>query len=154
MIEFTIPAIPVAQPRQRHRVVEGANGAFARNYTPAKHPVNAFKACAQHAFAAAYSGPPLTGALSISVLFIFPRPKSKVWKRRPMPREPHTKTPDMDNLLKSLKDSLKGLAYVDDAQIALYTYCMKVIAGGTEQPRVEVSIEEHTHAEPATKGTV
>lgn len=40
MIVMNVPGVPVAQPRQRHRVIAGN----VSNYTPASSPVNAFKA--------------------------------------------------------------------------------------------------------------
>ena len=141
-IEFTIPAVPVAQPRQRHRIISSGGMSFANNYTPTKHPVNAFKASARMALESAYKGAPLVGPLAMSVVFVFPRPTNRVWKSKPMPRERHTKKPDCDNLLKSLKDSLSGLAYADDAQICEYREVTKWIASGDEQPHVEVTIED------------
>jgi len=58
MIRFIVHAVPTAQPRQRHRVAIIGGMHRVMNYTPAKHPVNAFKAAVQHAFATCYNGPP------------------------------------------------------------------------------------------------
>ncbi len=138
MISFTVPGLPVAQPRQRHRIIPGK--AFVQNYTPTKAPVNEFKAAIRLAFAAAFGGGPFAGPLSLSVLFVFPRPKNMVWKSRPMTREYHAKKPDADNLLKSLKDALKGLAWLDDSQVSTVT-ATKIIAAGGEQARTEVVIQ-------------
>ena len=44
MIAFTVPALPVAQPRQRHRVASIGGRMVAQNYTPTKSPANEFKA--------------------------------------------------------------------------------------------------------------
>ncbi len=43
-IQFIVPAIPIAQPRQRHRVMRIGGRTIAQNYTPKKDPVNQFKA--------------------------------------------------------------------------------------------------------------
>lgn len=140
MIQFTIPTIPVAQPRQRHRVIAAGPRQFVQNYTPAKHPVNAFKAAAQLA-ASQHVTAPLDGPLSMWVTFVFPRPASKIRKRGPNPRYPHTSRPDLDNLCKSLKDALKGIAWRDDAQV-WWLNGQKFVASADEQPRVEVRIEQ------------
>jgi len=141
-ISFTVPSVPVAQPRQRHAIIAG----HVRNYTPTKSPVNAFKAAVQLAFHQAYvPTAPLEGPLALSCVFVMPRPKRLVWKKRDMPRQPHTGKPDLDNLAKSVKDALKGLAYRDDSQIAAYAEPFaKVIASGYEQPHVEVRIIERS----------
>lgn len=48
VFQFRVDAIPVAQPRQRHRVAKTAKGKqFVQNYTPQSDPVNTFKAAAQ-----------------------------------------------------------------------------------------------------------
>lgn len=138
-IRFSVPAIPVAQPRQRHRVAVANGRAFARNYTPGKHPVNAFKASVRHEFVVAYQGPPLDGPLRLAVLFVMPRPGRLVWKTRPMPRAWAEPKPDTDNLVKAVKDSLNGLAWRDDSQVCLLN-AAKVYASGDEAPHVEVVI--------------
>ena len=136
MITFKVPAVPIAQPRQRSAMVAG----HMRNYTPAKHPVNVFKAAVQLAASQAYDGPPLAGPLSLQATFVMPRPKNKIWKRRPMPRYHHAIRPDADNLLKALKDSLSGVLWRDDAQIA-QVECCKWVASGEEQPHAEVWVD-------------
>lgn len=143
-IAFKIPAVPVAQPRQRHAIVAG----HVRNYTPADHPANVFKAVCKLAFRQAYQGPPLDGPLVVQIGFVMPRPARLVWKKRPMPRVPHSQKPDVDNLLKSVFDSLNGLAWGDDSQIA-ELLASKSIAGGDEAPHVWISIDRNgavTHA--------
>lgn len=145
MIQFTVPAIPIAQPRQRHRIVAAAGRQFVSNYTPTKSPVNAFKAAVQHEAAAVYHGAPLDGALQMAVAFVMPRPKSKIRKRGPNDSYPHTGKPDIDNLLKSLKDSLSGLLWRDDAQVAKVT-ALKRVASGDEQPHCVVIIDSLNEA--------
>jgi Holliday junction resolvase RusA-like endonuclease len=112
-----------------------------RTYTPTTHPVNAFKAAVQAALSASGHAEPLSGPLSLDVLFVMPRPLAKIWKTRPMPRYRHAKKPDLDNLLKSLKDALTGLAWRDDAQVDMI-HAIKCTAAGDELPHVRVVIEE------------
>lgn len=140
-IQFNVPGVPVAQPRQRHRVATIKGRVMAMNYTPTKDPVNSFKAAVQMAAAQAYSGPPLSGPLFVRLVFVFPRPQAKVWKTRPMPRLPHTGKPDRDNLMKSFQDALNGLLWVDDAQICDGPV-LKHIASGDEAAHVEVEVRQ------------
>ena len=51
-------------------------------------------------------------AVSIYVEFIFARPKSL-----PKRVEDHVKKPDLDNLIKALKDAAKGILWHDDSQV-------------------------------------
>lgn len=116
-------------------------GNYVQNYTPTKHPVNAFKATCRLAARQAFTGPPLQGPLAVSLVFVMPRPQSMVYKKRPMPRVPHDKKPDEDNLTKATYDALKGLLFVDDCQI-FRAWKEKWIAAGDEAPHVEVRIEQ------------
>lgn len=142
-LQFIVPAVPVAQPRQRHRIVRGKGGkVFASNYTPKTDPVNAFKATCQMAAERAHKGPPLQGALVVDFVFVMPRPRAKVWKTKPMPRYPHTGTPDRDNLIKSVQDALNGLVWADDAQI-FSGDVSKWVAAGDEKPHVEITVREY-----------
>jgi Holliday junction resolvase RusA-like endonuclease len=139
-ITLHVPAIPVAQPRQRHAKIAG----FSRNYTPAKHPVNAYKATVRMAWQQTERGGwQPGGALEVWLVFVLPRPKTMCWKKRPTPRAVHVKTPDVDNLTKSTLDALKGLAWNDDSQICMLKVG-KFIAAGNEEPHVEILIREVT----------
>ncbi len=135
---LNVPAIPVAQPRQRVAVIAGR----AHNYTPTKHPVNAFKAAVQAAWSQMCCGTPIEGAVQVGMVFVLPRPKNKIWKTRPMPRE-YRKSGrgDWDNFSKAVCDSLNKLAWRDDAQIS-NVQVQIVLAAGGEQPHVEVQIRE------------
>ena len=149
MIHFVVPAVPVAQPRQRHRVIQCKGGkAFATNYTPARDPVNAFKASVRMAAAAAYSGPPLTGPLQVDMIFVLPRTKPS-WLKKDSSwweswkagiRIPHAVARnDRDNLAKSTQDALNEVLWVDDGQI-FRGVIEKWLAADTEQPHVEIRV--------------
>lgn len=137
MIKVVVPAVPVAQPRARASTF----GGHVRMYTPTKHPVTAFKATVRLAFQQAYQGPPLTGPLSCRLVFVMPRPKSLIWKKREMPRRRHIIKPDADNLCKSFFDALTGQVFIDDTQFC-EVYIEKWIASGDEQPHVEAILEQ------------
>lgn len=55
----------------------------------------------------AYDGTMHKGPLQLTVRFYFRGDKSK----------PHTKVPDLDNLLKALMDAINGVAWEDDKQV-------------------------------------
>lgn len=139
-IVFCVPAVPVAQPRQRHRIVSTKlGGTFVSNYTPTKAPVNAFKATVRLAAATTHYGRPLEGPLRLDAEFVFPRPSNLRWKRRAMPRQRHWKKPDRDNCEKALLDAMRGLMFLDDAQVCDGSI-QKWIAAGDEQPHVKVTL--------------
>lgn len=139
--EFTVPGIPIAQPRQKTRKTETRDGReFLQNYTPTGHPVNAYKAVVKLCAASAYAGSPLDCPIRLTLTFVLPRPKNLFWKTKPMPREWHTGRPDSDNLAKSTKDALKGVVWRDDSLVA-ELHVVKQIASGDEQPHAVVKVE-------------
>jgi Holliday junction resolvase RusA-like endonuclease len=139
LLRFTIPGIPVAQPRQRHKVMHMHGRAMAMNYTPTRDPVNAFKAAARFAAAEAYQGEPLDVPVTVLVRFVFPRP-AKVPKKAGTERMPHLGKPDVDNLFKSLADALNGQLWVDDSRV-YQASLNKFKAAVGEQPHTEVVVK-------------
>lgn len=136
-ITVYVPSIPVAQPRPRVFNIGGRARAVS---APAKHPVNAFKSSCAIAWRNAHPGPPLHGAIHLRLSFVMPRPKNRIWKSRPMPREPYVACKnDWDNLGKSVCDALNGLAWRDDGQICRVEV-ERWIAAGDEQPHVTIGV--------------
>lgn len=138
-VEFIVPAVPVAQPRQRHRIMAAGGKQFVTNYTPTKAPVNVFKAACQAA-ASHVMQCPISGPVHLWLTFVFPRPKSMTRKRGENPRAWKSTKPDIDNVYKSLADALTGIAWVDDSQV-VWLNVQKCVAAADEQSRVEVRIE-------------
>lgn len=72
---------------------------------------------------------PWDGAVELSVYFFLVRPKS-------LPKKAlhHIKKPDLDKLLRAVKDALKGVIYLDDSQVmevqAKKTYATNTMAPG------------------------
>lgn len=59
---------------------------------------------------------PIEGPVTLEVDFYFQYPKS--WSRKKKETTVfHTSVPDLDNLVKAVKDSLNGIAYKDDSQV-------------------------------------
>ena len=136
-VEFTIPGDPVAQPRPRVTL----RGSHAHAYTPASHPVGDFKSRAKLAARSVWGGSPSMYPIRVDVQFVMKRPKAKCWKTKPMPRYPHTKRPDRDNLDKALLDALTGIIWADDSQVFQGTI-EKWVAAGDEQPHTLVKVWE------------
>lgn len=150
VIAFAVPGIPIGQPKGQAVLM----GGHAR-IVPAgrSHPIHVFRATVRLAAERAYQGAPTESAVELRVFFLLPRPRSRVWKTKPMPREWHIGRPDTDNLLKGVKDSLKGLFWRDDSQVAREVV-EKMVCAGDEQPGVTVTVEwldsREARPEPAT----
>lgn len=109
---FTIPGKPIPQPRTQ-------STRSGRHYTP-DNGVKGYKAHA--AMLARQAGcTPATGRVALELRFVFKRPKSHLTKtgavRSSAPEFPGHGHGDTDNLTKSVKDALTGIAYVDDCQV-------------------------------------
>jgi crossover junction endodeoxyribonuclease RusA len=128
VITFFVPGLPVAQPRQRTRVVATAGRTFTQNYTPSTHPVQDWKATIRLA-ASSQTEPMMEGPLMLGVDFVFPRPKSQTRKAGNVATWKATK-PDWDNLGKALADALTGILWRDDAQLAVVLIRKKVAGDG------------------------
>lgn len=79
------------------------------------------------------------GAIRLEVVFFMQIPKSsskKVYKR--LIDSYHTKKPDTDNLIKTVKDSLEGVFYNNDSQICEIK-AMKIYS---DKPRVQINLYE------------
>ena len=74
----------------------------------------------------------MDGALRLHLAFYMPRPKS-------LPKKivHHTKKPDLDNLLKAVKDALKGICYHDDAQVVM----LEAAKYYGEEPHVRIILQ-------------
>ena len=137
MLTFEIPGDPVAKARPRAAMVAGR----ARLYTPAKTEKYEARVAlfAQQAMA---GRPVMAGPVALSVTALFPIPASWPKKRQAAARagtEQHTKRPDLDNILKAIKDGMNGVAWKDDSQVCVLRECRK---GYSDTPRVLVTVEE------------
>ncbi len=115
MIAFTLPIVPTAQARARHGVVNGHSVTFKSDRQKAnEQTLDAL--LSRYAPAA-----PMSGAVALEFIAVFPPPRSASKKaREAMLRgtEPHTKKPDLDNLVKQLKDAMTRLQFwCDDRQV-------------------------------------
>ena len=104
MITFSIPGKP--QPKQRPRVT------IKGTYTP--QATVDYERLVGWQCRSVYKGKPLTTALKLTVRVFIKLPKRTVKEKGDW----HTSRPDLDNIIKSIKDGLNGIAYEDDSQIA------------------------------------
>lgn len=65
----------------------------------------------------------LNGPVCLSVSFVRGYPKS--WPSKEKFVRPMVGKPDLDNLIKPLKDALSGVVYRDDSQVVQYELCEK-----------------------------
>lgn len=111
MRKFTIPGTPVA--KGRPRVTKWGT------YTPEK-TVN-YENLVQFSYLQEYKGfEPMEGYLKVEAYFFMPIVKSTSKKNRQLMLERKIlpdKKPDVDNMIKSITDSLNEIAYADDKQI-------------------------------------
>lgn len=139
-IVIRVNMTPVPQPRQRHRIVAmKGKKPFVQSYTPKSHPVQVYKRALRDAASRVYRGAPLACPLRCDLLFVMPRTQAQTWKTKPMPRLPHNKKPDRDNLDKACLDALTGIMWTDDAKV-FDGRITKVVAAGDEQPHVLITI--------------
>jgi len=114
-ISIDITGAPVAKGRPRMAVVQGR----ARAFTPAK--TRSWENDArQLARIEMGSRKPFARPISCVVIAYFVPPKSwPAWKRAAALNGEiaHTGKPDVDNIVKAVKDALNGVVWTDDAQV-------------------------------------
>lgn len=138
MIHFVIPGEPIALARPRAM----SFGGHARVYEPTKSPSAQWKGKASWLLREAMGGaPPLTGPVTLAVVFTFALPKSHWKKKVPVAEHQHTKRPDLDNLVKNLLDAANGVVVMDDSQVCNIR-ATKVIGRQGMEPSVIGSFEE------------
>lgn len=114
-----IPGKPFAQQRHRSRAVKLPSGqTIAQTYDTKKN--RSWKAMARDFMAEQMAGKPLMqGGVCMYVGAYFICPKSLHRKRVPRPAEIHTKKPDLDNVVKAVKDAGNSVIWQDDSQVCL-----------------------------------
>ncbi len=133
-ISFTIPGEPVAKGRARSVVRNG----HVAHYTPEKTAryENLVKLAAQQAMGEAL---PAQGAVALVVRAFLAIPASWSVKRQraaALGAITPTKRPELDNIVKAVKDGANGVTWQDDAQVVDVRASKRY---GT--PRVEVEIK-------------
>jgi len=120
-MKFTIPLPPKAQKRARSGAVDRGNKVFSVTYKDKGQEMEEEKLIAfllQHRPEIAFDGPVLLG---VKAFLPIPDSKPKKFKAAALAGliRPVTK-PDLDNLLKHVKDCCKGIFWLDDKQVVGY----------------------------------
>lgn len=142
IISFFVPGCPIAQPRIKARGVFARGRVFARVYEPGgkTSPVRQWKSDLQAEAYKHVNGSLLAGPLALKATFFFPRPQRLNRSKDPVGPIPYDVKPDIENVLKALMDSMTGIIYNDDRQIA--SICVEKFfarKGGDPGTRVEIS---------------
>ena len=112
MITFEVPGVPIAKARPKF----ARRGKFVSTYNPQESEEGMWLTKAMSAM----PKEPIAGPVTLSCAFFFPIPKSWSKKKHAAAADGliyHTKKPDLDNLVKFVKDCLNGVAWLDDAQV-------------------------------------
>jgi len=137
-LTVTIPGEPISQGRPRF----STHGGFPRAYDPkkskeGKQSVRFFvsKAMEEQGLDT------LTGPIMMQVQFGIKLPKSQERKRTPRLRVWRVKKPDLDNLIKLVKDGCSGIAFLDDNQIVKVS-AEKIQCAQGEAPFTKIRFKE------------
>ncbi len=141
-IVYHFIALGKPQPLRRARYTR--RGKFPHAYDPAEN-VNAKGSLLVQAMAHA-PAEPHTGAVALTISFVMPRPKDHygtgknagVLKPR-VADVSHTSKPDLDNMVKLVKDALTGVFWRDDSQID----ALDARKSYGDMPRTEVFIDAY-----------
>lgn len=145
MLNGFLPLEPYPQPRPRARAVEVSPGVWtARVYSSSRGG----KGRKWHAAAvvllrtvARGKAHPMLGPLCLSVRFVFPLPKDRMRKTKPVPREWHVRHGhDLDNTLKSLMDAMTEAGWFEDDGHVVRLVAEKVVAAQGEAAGIHVTL--------------
>lgn len=136
-IRFEVAGKPVPWARS------GGNGKV--RFTPAKvrHNQNYIKMLAAEAMK---GRPPMDGPLRLSMAAVLPVPSSWTKKKQAQALNKEifpTGKPDLDNLVKSVKDACNQIVYVDDAQVVFSSQGKSY----GDRPRLIIEIAPVTESE-------
>lgn len=134
MVSFTVYGEPVAQGRPKFTTVSG----HAKAYDPEKSAN--YKSHVRYEALKVRPDKPLEGALSLTVTAYRSIPKAFSNKKRNLAMigeiRPTTK-PDLDNVIKGIKDALKGVIWNDDSQVVELSGAKNY----SDVPRVEIEVK-------------
>ena len=121
-ITFFVPGIPVAKGSAKafYNRATGRAMITQTNRDKQKPWASMIGYCAQEA-----GCKPSADAIALSLCFVMPRPKNHFRTGnnsdtlKPSAPDYHTSRPDLDKLIRCVKDGLTGVAYRDDSQVII-----------------------------------
>lgn len=135
-VRFTIEGNPVAKGRHRSYINKGGR---IGTYTPQK--TESWENYIRMVARTYAPGELMTGPVKLQCMFYMQIPKSWSQKKKEeaqtFNRFPTTK-PDLDNMVKLVKDALKGIIWHDDSQVVF----SRETKFYSVKPRTEIYIEE------------
>jgi Holliday junction resolvase RusA-like endonuclease len=140
MITFFVPGVPVPKGSAKAFVVKGRAIVTQDNRAKQKPWASLITYTAEQYCRGMSEG---NGPRSLVLTFFMPRPKShygtgkNAARVKPEAPEQHTKKPDLDKLVRCVKDALTGVAWADDSQVSNLAAC-KIYRG--DSPGVLVTI--------------
>ena len=140
---FLVDAVPVPQPRQRFagRYSASAGRVIPVAYHDSANPVHTFKQAVALAGRLARSPRwPMGEKVAYRLLLVFVMPEVSNLPKRRVGRLPNNRKPDLDNLIKGVKDALKGITWDDDGRV-FECNATKVYPAPGESPGVRVVIQ-------------
>lgn len=143
IINFTVFSQPIPQPRPKGRRI----GAGIQIYTPASKKIAEYKDTIRNAFLkASLSIKDKTFLFSddydikLTVRYFLKRPQDLLSTNQTDDALPHTRLPDLDNLLKGTMDALTGFAWKDDSRVfdivSSKRYCRVAFGGKSGRKRI------------------
>jgi Holliday junction resolvase RusA-like endonuclease len=137
--EFVVYGMPVPQPRPRISMA----GGFARAYTPADHPVIAYRSAIERAALSVHARREwrrrLGSRVRLEVWCVFQRPKSHLKAdgstRKDAPPVPR---PDVDNVLKSVMDAMTSAGVWGDDVVVVSARVRKRYVGSRIAPHTVI----------------
>jgi len=134
-ITMTIPGLPLSKKRPRF----ARRGKFVQTYNCQETEEGKFR---WELLARLKGAPPIASGIGIRLYcrFFMPIPASTPKKQRVLMEGcavRHTKKPDLDNLIKFVKDCANGILWVDDSQV----FSITTSKAYHQNPATEIHIE-------------
>jgi Holliday junction resolvase RusA-like endonuclease len=156
ILSVRVVGIPKAQPRARAFARNFGGKVSARMYDPGT--VEAWKSDICRAFEQHWDGKTIYGPVSISIRFLFPRPKwhyrggKYSFELKPGITHFHTSKPDRDNCEKAVTDCLTRLGlWKDDGQVCAGEV-VKLYAAADQQAGAEIVVSIPALSPAADRG--
>jgi len=142
-LKFFVPGIPVPKGSAKAFVVKGRAVVCQDNAAKQKPWASSISYTAMQEMK---FQKPVTGPIAISLCFTMPRPKSHYGTGsnsaivKPSAPRHHVSKPDLDKLIRCVKDALTGVVWSDDSQVCQIVYAAKTYETTSRGSGVSISI--------------